>query len=268
MGSRRFAATAAAVLVLLTGCTGTASSESPPERTALSGPLTVEVLNTYPHDMNAFTQGLELRDGWLYESTGQYGTSDVRKVNYESGEVVSLVPLPDDAFGEGLTIVGDQMWQLTWRERYAIRRDLETLEEVDRVEYQGEGWGICHDASGERLVMSNGSARLTFRDPETFEEIGSVTVTRDGEPLTMLNELECVDGQVWANVWQTDEIVLIDPANGQVRAVVDASGLLSESERAVADVLNGIAALPDSDTFLITGKLWPTVFHVRFVPAE
>ena len=175
MGSRRFAATAAAVLVLLTGCTGTASSESPPERTALSGPLTVEVLNTYPHDMNAFTQGLELRDGWLYESTGQYGTSDVRKVNYESGEVVSLVPLPDDAFGEGLTIVDDQMWQLTWRERCADPAGSGDAGRGRRVEYQGEGWGMCHDASGERLVMSNGSARLAFRDPETFEAIGSVT---------------------------------------------------------------------------------------------
>jgi len=268
MGSRRMVAAAASALVLLAGCTGTASPESSPGATVPSGTLTVQVLATYPHDTNAFTQGLELHDGWLYESTGQYGISDVRKVNYESGGVVSLVPLPEDAYGEGLTVDGDQRSPLTWRERYAIRRDLTTLEEIDRVEYDGEGWGICHDQPGERLVMSNGSARLTFRDPETFEEIGSVTVLRDDEPLTMLNELECVDGQVWANVWQTDEIVRIDPATGKVNAVVDASGLLTEAERSVADVLNGIAAVPDSDTFLVTGKLWPSVFLVRFVPAD
>jgi len=269
MGSRPFAGTVttALVLVLVAGCTGTNSPEPSPEPTVPTGALAVEVLAAYPHDTNAFTQGLELHEGWLYESTGQYGTSDVRKVNHESGEVVTLVPLPDDAFGEGLTITGDQVWQLTWRERYAIRRDAATLEEIDRVEYDGEGWGICYDAVGERLVMSNGSATLTFRDPETFEETGTVTVLRDGEQLTMINELECVDGQVWANVWQTDEIVRIDPATGQVGAVVDASGLLTEAERSVADVLNGIAAVPDSDTFLVTGKLWPRVFLVRFVPA-
>jgi glutamine cyclotransferase len=228
--------------------------------------LRVEVIATYPHDPRAFTQGLELHDGLLYESTGWYGRSDVRAVNPETGEVIRRVALPALAFGEGLTIVGDRIWQLTWQEGYAFLRDRATLAELARIPYSGEAWGLCHDAGAGRLVMSDGTAQLTFRDPATFEVVGSVTVTRDGVPLRRVNELEWVDGQVWANVWPTDEIVRIDPGTGAVGAVVDASGLLPEPERAAADVLNGIAAVPGTDTFLITGKMWPRLFLVRFVP--
>ncbi len=159
------------------------------------------------------------------------------------------------------------VWQLTWREGYALRRDRDTLAELDRVGYDGEGWGVCYDAQADRLVMSDGTAELSFRDPETFALLGTVTVREDGRPVDMLNELECVDGTVWANVWLTDRIVRIDPAHGVVEAVVDASGLLPPDQRAEADVLNGIAAVPGTDTFLITGKLWPTIFLVRFVPS-
>jgi glutamine cyclotransferase len=233
----------------------------------LSGDLAVEVLETYPHDPAAFTQGLELHDGVLYEGTGRYGESQMRRVETETGEVISQVSLADSVFGEGITIVDDEIWQLTWKAGFAIRRDRETLTEREHVLYDGEGWGLCYDQGGDRLVMSDGSAQLTFRDPETFDPTGTVDVTMDGAPLPRINELECVDGQVWANVWQTDQIVRIDPATGEVVAVVDASGLLTEEEAATADVLNGIAAVPDSDTFLITGKLWPTAFLVRFVPA-
>lgn len=233
----------------------------------LAGDLTVEVLETYPHDPAAFTQGLELHDGVLYEGTGLHGESQMRIVETETGEVISQVSLADTVFGEGITIVDDHIWQLTWQEGFAIRREVDSLTELEHVPYEGEGWGVCHDQGGDRLVMSDGTPRLTFRDPETFETTGTVDVTRDGTPLQRINELECVDGQVWANVWQTDEIVRIDPATGEVEAVVDASGLLTEEEAAGADVLNGIAAVPDSDTFLITGKLWPTMFLVRFVPS-
>lgn len=233
----------------------------------LSGDLTVEVLETYPHDPAAFTQGLEVHDGVLYEGTGRYGESQMRIVETETGAVISQVSLAESVFGEGITIVDDQIWQLTWREGFAIRREVGSLTELEHVPYEGEGWGVCHDQGEDRLVMSDGTPRLTFRNPETFETIGTVDVTRDGAPLDQINELECVDGQVWANVWQTDQIVRIDPATGEVGAVVDASGLLTEQEAAAADVLNGIAAVPDSDTFLITGKLWPTMFLVRFVPA-
>jgi glutaminyl-peptide cyclotransferase len=253
-----------------------AGSVPPAQAAGTVQQLRAEVLATYPHDTGAFTQGLELNGGRLYEGTGLYGESDVRIVDLETGTVLARVPLPDAYFGEGLTVLGDRIWQLTWQEGTAFRRDRDTLAQVGQASYSGEGWGLCHEPARHRLVMSDGTAELTFRDPETFDEIGTVLVTRDGVPLQRLNELECVAGKVWANVWLTDEIVRIDPVTGQVEAVADASGLLSDSERSAADVLNGIAAVPSlggqlsrhSDgRFLITGKLWPHVFLVRFSPA-
>lgn len=240
---------------------------SPEPTSLLEGSLRVEVLETYPHDTDAFTQGLELHDGLLYEGTGLVGESDIRIVEYETATVQQQVDLPATVFGEGITIVDDVIWQLTWQDGFAFKRDRDTLAELEQVPYQGEGWGICYEPGNDRLVMSNGSDVLTFRDPETFDPLGTVSVTNDGEPVTQINELECVDGQVWANIWITDEIVRIDPDTGEVGAVVDASGLLSEPEGVGVDVLNGIAAVPDSDTFLITGKLWPKLFLVKFVPA-
>lgn len=251
----------------------TLASRPEPPRQADPGPrqaaverLTVEVLAEYPHDAEAFTQGFELHGGVLYEGTGLYGRSEIRTVRPRTGEVVDQVALPESFFGEGITVVGDRIWQLTWQEGTAFLRDRETLAEIDRVEYDGEGWGLCHDATADRLVMSDGSDQLTFRDPETFEARSTVPVTLDGEPLRAINELECVDGKVWANVWFSDEIYRIDPETGAVEAAVDASGLLSDSEAAEADVLNGIAAVRGEDTFLITGKLWPRAFLVRFAP--
>jgi glutaminyl-peptide cyclotransferase len=267
----------ATLAALLTGCADAgAEPVSPAAAPAAPGEVTqlaVEVIERYPHDTAAFTQGLQLHDGVLYESTGLYGESDVRTVALETGEVIDLVELPDTAFGEGLTLVDDRIWQITWQEQIAFLRDAATLAEVDQVSYTGEGWGVCYDGGNERLVMSNGSAELTFRDPATFEPTGSVTVTRDGQPLVLINELECVGDKVWANVWQTDEIVCIDPETGVVESVVNAAGLLTPEEAAAADVLNGIAAAPGlttaagPGTFLITGKLWPWLFLVRFVPA-
>ncbi len=227
--------------------------------------LRVDVVATYPHDPEAFTQGFEFHDDALYESTGNYGESDVRVVDWQSGAVEHRVGLPDTAFGEGLTVVDDTIWQLTWQEGIAFQRDPETLEETGRASYDGEGWGLCHDAEADHLVMSDGSDELTLRDPETFEELSSVSVTLDSAPRDMLNELECVGSDVWANIWQSDDIVRIDPASGVVEAVVDASGLLAEEDLADADVLNGVAAVPESETFLLTGKLWPSVFQVEFV---
>ena len=261
----------AALTGLLGACATDAPAHDPVDATSPTTEvqhaerLTVEVLATYPHDPTAFTQGLELHDGLLYEGTGLEGRSELRTVRFETGEVTARVSLPDDVFGEGVTIVGDRVWQLTWQSGIAFHRDLASLAELRRVTYDGEGWGICYD--GTQLVMSDGSAELTFRDPESFEPTGSVAVTLDGEPLPMLNELECVAGRVWANVWQTDQIVRIDPATGVVEALVDASGLLSDEDRIGADVLNGIAAVDAGDTFLITGKWWPKLFEVRFVPA-
>ncbi|WP_277954566.1 glutaminyl-peptide cyclotransferase [Saccharopolyspora soli] len=227
--------------------------------------LRTEVIHVLPHDRSSFTQGLEIAAGTLYEGTGQYGSSLLRATDLATSEVRRETRLPAELFGEGITVTGDRIWQLTWQEGVAIERDRATLAELRRVEYPGEGWGVCFD--GSRLIMSDGSARLTFRDPVTFAPVGGVDVRRDGAAADQLNELECVGGQVWANVWGSDEILRIDPASGQVTGVADAAGLLNPQQRADADVLNGIAAVPGTDEFLITGKYWPSMFRVRFVPA-
>jgi glutamine cyclotransferase len=231
--------------------------------------LRADVVEEIPHDPAAFTQGLELVDGVLYEGTGLEGESSIRAVNPETGEVTSKTDLPADLFGEGITVAGDTIWQITWQDGVALRRDRKTLAEQGRVSYEGEGWGLCHDPDGDRLIMSDGTAHLTFRNVDTFAEEGGVDV----KDVTNINELECVpdqDGrlQVYANIWQTDEIVRIDPANGQVTATIDLEGLLPEEDRAGADVLNGIARIPGTDEFLVTGKLWPTMFRVRFVTSS
>jgi glutamine cyclotransferase len=258
--------------------------------------LRPEVLAELPHDPAAFTQGFEIDGGVLYEGTGLEGRSELREVDADTGVVRRSVPLPGQLFGEGITVAGDRIWQLTWRDGVALEWDRETLTLRREVPLQGEGWGLCDDGGGPpdghgggppdghggeppdghgggppegqgtRLVRSDGTDRLRFHDPATFAEQGSVAVTLDGAPVAQLNELECVGGQVWANVWQTDRIVRIDPATGQVTAVVDATGLLDPARRAGADVLNGIAAVPGDDgEFLVTGKLWPVTFRVRFV---
>jgi glutamine cyclotransferase len=223
------------------------------------------VLAELPHDTDAFTQGLELApDGTLYEGTGLAGRSQLRELDPATGAVRREVPLPGRLFGEGITVVDDRIWQLTWRDGVALEWDRAGLTLRRQVPIEGEGWGLCRD--GDRLVRSDGTDRLRFHDPESFAETSSVAVTLDGEPVTELNELECVEGQVWANIWQTDRIVRIDPADGRVTAVVDAAGLLDPERRADADVLNGIAAL-GGDEYLLTGKLWPASFRVRFTPA-
>jgi glutaminyl-peptide cyclotransferase len=252
---------------------GSAADQSVPDRTGTdpATPLGVErlvyeVVAVHPHDPDAFTQGLLVSDdGRLFESTGLYGSSSIREVELASGAVIRRADLPPELFGEGLALVGEVLVQLTWREGVALRWDADTLDPVGTLRYEGEGWGLCWD--GGRLVMSDGSDRLTFREPDGFEVIGYVEVELDGSPLERLNELECVDGEVWANVWQTDTVVRIDPATGRVNGVLDAGGLLDRGGAPEADVLNGIAALPGTDRFLLTGKRWPSVFEVRIVPA-
>ncbi len=227
--------------------------------------LVVKVLSTRPHDPAAYTQGLVWDHGRLYESTGLYGQSTLREVDPATGEVKRRLAVPAGFFAEGLAQVGQRLIQLTWKEHVAFLYDVKAFERVGEVKYDGEGWGLCYD--GRRLVMSDGSDRLSFRDPKTFALQGGVDVRLDGRPRRMLNELECVDGAVWSNVWMTDQILRINPANGQVTAVVDAAGLLEAADMEHADVLNGIAWDPVKKTFLITGKLWPKMFEVVFVPA-
>lgn len=226
--------------------------------------MRVKVVESLPHDPRAFTQGLEMAGGTLYESTGLFGGSSVRAGPLGRRPTVHKA-LPAPLFGEGITVLGRTLWQLTWRNRIAIERDAGTLEELRRVAYPDDGWGVCFNR--HRLVTSDGSARLTFRDLRTLAKQGEVTVTEDGRALTRLNELECVGDAVYANVLFTDRIVRIDPVSGAVTASIDASGLLRDGERVPGSDLNGIAAIPGTDQFLITGKFWPRMLRVLFVPA-
>ena len=263
---RRLMVLAALIATVLLAAVWWWQRDSSPEA---AGELTVSVQRRLPHDASAFTQGLEVVNGEVIESTGLYRRSTARRWNLDTGTTTAEVEVPKQYFAEGMTELPDgRLVQLTWKEGTALVRDPDTLREVDRFTYQGEGWGICMDETTNRLIMSDGSATLTFRDPVTFKVTGTEEVTdANDKPVTRLNELECVAGRVWANVWQTDTIVGIDAATGRLVATVDASGLLSDEQATDADVLNGIAALPD-DEFLITGKLWPEAFVVRFVPIE
>lgn len=226
--------------------------------------LEPQIINTYPHDPEAFTQGLLIYDDDFYESTGLNGRSSLREVDIETGEVIRILPLADRYFGEGLARVNDDLIQLTWQSGEAFRYDLEsfTLEETYR--YDTEGWGLCYD--GEFLYMTDGSATLYQRHAETFELLGQVTVEQAGTAVRNLNELECVGEYVYANVWQSDRIVQIEKQSGAVIAEIDASALSAESGTSDPNaVLNGIAYDAETDTFYLTGKLWPQMFEVTFL---
>lgn len=290
-GPKVSAALLAMALVALSACTASDEPQSPAPSAhkQIAAHKRIEVLGTHPHDPSLFTQGLEIHGDTVYEATGEYGESKVFTRTLDGQQPKASADLSRDQFGEGLTLAPDTtvvtptngsnfkpkddvLWQLTWKDERAYARDPETLKVRATAEYRGQGWGLCHqgrDSGGPRLVMSNGSDELTFRDPNSFEETGSVKVTRDGEPVRRLNELECVGDTVYANVFTTDEIVEIDLATGAVRASIDASEAADSLPEGVTDdpdaVLNGIAAVPGTDRFWITGKLWPTIYEVRFV---
>ena len=223
---------------------------------------TMRVISTRPHDETAFTQGLEFYGDRLFESRGLRGSSGLAEINASDGEVLRDISLAPQLFGEGITIVGDTIIQLTWTSGKAFVYDIETLSVVDQFEYEGEGWGLCFD--GTSLYMSDGSDILTLRDPVTFAITGSMKVTSDLVSVNRLNELECVDNHVYANMWQTDTIIGIDTSSGHVDRVIDASALQTYEGVSVANVLNGIAYSKASDSFLVTGKLWPLMFEVVF----
>ncbi len=228
-------------------------------------PLQAQVLSRYPCDPELFIQGLESVDSRLIVSSGLYGRSLIGELDLSSGKLINTRALDDDLFAEGLTAAGSGIWQITWREGTALLRDRQSLRELRRVAYDGEGWGLCHD--GRQLYMSDGSASLTIRDPDTFEALGRLDVRWQGRTAFRLNELEYVEGFIYANIWLEDTILKIDPANGGAVKAYDLSALraLALADAAMPDpdaVLNGIAHVR-KDEFYIGGKRWPQLFLVR-----
>lgn len=232
--------------------------------TATTGPqsATYEIVETLTHDTGAFTQGLEISDGRLFESTGLVGQSTIRELDLTTGSVRRSSEVAE-VFAEGLTIIGDTALQLTWQSEIAYRYDIDTFEVIDSYVYDGEGWGICQDSATGNLIMSDGSAELEFRDPDTFDSLGSVQVLLDDAAVSQLNELECVNGTVWANIWMSDFIIEIEPATGTVITVLNLAELRPESTlNDNSAVLNGLAFDPTDGTMLVTGKRWPVIYRL------
>ena len=250
----------ATIAALASGC-GREARDAP----AGSGQFTYEIVATFPHDPTAFTQGLVFHDGYLFESTGQYGESRLRRVELETGVPLQDHRLEFELFGEGLTIFGDEIFQLTYREGTGIVYDLATLREKRRWPYSGEGWGLTHN--GRELIMSDGSNRLRFLDPKSGKPLRAIEVKRDGRPLEHLNELEFIDGVIFANVFMRDVIARIDPLSGEVLGFVDLRGLRNRQPLGQhAEVLNGIAYDAESKRIFVTGKYWSKLFEIRLVP--
>lgn len=243
--------------LVLVGC-GSGSSDSPGGATAIYG---YRIVNTYPHDARAFTQGFAFHDGALIEGTGIRGQSSLRRVELETGKVVELRRLPKELFGEGVAVFGDRIAQLTWQAGRGLVYDLQSLRFKEEFSYRGEGWGLTFD--GESLIMSDGSAKLYFLEPDTYQRTGEVEVRDGNQTVHRLNELEFVNGEIWANVWQTERIVRIDPKSGRVTGWIDLSGLKPSGG---ADVLNGIAYDAGSERLFVTGKLWPHVYEIELAP--
>jgi len=221
------------------------------------------LVRAYPHDADAFTQGLQYVDGVFYEGTGLNGRSSIRKVELETGKVLQKRDLPSEHFGEGITVWKNDLIELTWQSHIAFVYDRATFEPKKRFSYPGEGWGLTHD--GTNLIMSDGSNELRVLDPVTFAEKRRIKVTATGAPLRNLNELEIVKGEIFANVWQTEYVARIAPDTGMVVGYIDLRGLLTTAERAKTDVLNGIAYDAAHDRLFITGKLWPKVFEIQII---
>ncbi|MEN8614869.1 glutaminyl-peptide cyclotransferase [Dehalogenimonas sp. THU2] len=249
--------------------------EPPPETTQApqttpppEGDYSYRIVNTYPHDRTAFTQGLVYDGGFLYESTGLYGSSSVRKVDPATGQVLQSFSLSSQYFGEGLTLWQDSLIQLTWQSKVGFVYDKDTFDLRRDFAYTTEGWGLTHD--GSRLIMSDGTATLYFLDPATFAVLGQVNVHDGGTPVVRLNELEYIEGRVFANIWQTNKIVIINPADGEVTGWIDLTGLLTPEQAGgvAVDVLNGIAWDAAGGRLLVTGKLWPLLFEIELVPVS
>jgi glutamine cyclotransferase len=255
--------TVCAVLPLIS-CGEAGSLQSPVLRSPAPPVAGVRVVNVFPHDRAAFTQGLIFHEGFLFESTGLHGRSTLRKVRLETGEVIRRHNLTPQHFGEGLAYWKSQLVQLTWQSNLGLVYDGDSFDLLRTFTYRGEGWGLTSHDRG--LIMSDGTSRLRFLNPETFVETGGVDVMDGSLQVSLLNELEMVRGELYANVWQTDTIARIDPASGRVTGWIDLTSLLSPAERESADVLNGIAWDSATDRLFVTGKLWPKLFEIALVP--
>ena len=241
------------------------SCSSQPQSISQPVPIyTYKIVNTYTHDRNAFTEGLAFNNGFLYESTGQYGNSSLRKVDLATGDALQLYKLPVEYFGEGIAVYDDTVVQLTWQSHTGFVYHKDSFGLLRQFSYPTEGWGITYD--GNRLIMSDGTSTLYFLNPKTLESIGSIEV-RDGDrPVNMLNELEYVNGKVYANVWRKDRIAIIEPQDGRITGWIDLSGLLqTQNYSGHVNVLNGIAYDAQADRLFVTGKLWPFLFEIKLV---
>jgi glutamine cyclotransferase len=251
---------ALSLLLLISGCSDSKNTETPEN-------YTYKVVQAYPHDPNAFTQGLAYENGFLYEGTGIYRKSTLRRVDLDTGQILQIYKLPDKYFGEGMTIFKDKIYQLTYKSKIGFVYDKSSFKLLQRFNYPTEGWGITHD--GKNLIMSDGSSTLYLWDPETLQRTGSIKVHDNDVPVSGLNELEYIKGQVFANVWPTERIAIIAPQTGQVTGWIYMQGLLSQQElNKPVDVLNGIAYDAAGDRLFVTGKFWPKLFEIKFVPIK
>lgn len=248
------------VVLVAALCGARYSAQTPSRQIPVYG---YQVIHTYPHDPSAFTQGLIFLDGVLYESTGLNNRSSIRKVQLETGKVLQQQQVPGEYFAEGLVNWGPDLLQLTWTSKIGFVYDRTTFAVKRRFSYAGEGWGLTKDAA--RIILSDGSATLRILDPKTLQQTGSLNVSDRGRPVKELNELEYVQGEIWANIWQTDRIARISPFTGNVGGWIDLKGLLKPEEKASADVLNGIAYDSATNRIFVTGKLWPKLFEIRLV---
>ena len=228
---------------------------------------TYKIINTFPHDREAFTQGLVFDDGFLYEGTGLNGRSELRKVELETGKVLQTHKLADEYFGEGITIFGDRIIQLTYKSNVGFVYNKETFELQREFSYPTEGWGLTHD--GENLIMSDGTPMLYFLDPETFKQNRKIMVLDQDSPVWGLNELEYIDGQIYANVWPTERIVRIEPETGEVIGWIDIEGILAPQDHSEpVDVFNGIAYDSANRRLFVTGKFYPKLYEIKLIPAK
>jgi len=250
-------------------CNAGANSDSSSSKTPENAPPVhygYQIVNIFPHDTNAFTQGLIFVDGKLYEGTGEEGESTLREVDLQTGKVLKKVDVPEPYFGEGITLLNGKMYQLTWQHHVGFIYNAQTFEQIGKFNYEDEGWGLTND--GHSLILSDGSNRLRFIDPDSFRVTKTIAVFDDsGKPLKELNELEYVDGQVYANIWHDNRIVIVDPQHGRITGWIDLGGLLQPGD--VQDpeaVLNGIAYDAAGKRLFITGKLWPRIFEIKLKP--